>query len=265
MKKQVFLGGACGETDWRRNNAIPAFEKGGITYYNPQLGVGEWTEECEAAEMKAKAEAEVLLFVVNEQTRGVASLAEAAYLLAARQPLALVVKDVADGAQIGSQIIGAAEKDDLNRGRIFVRTMAAIHNVPVFDEVEAAVDYAIEFVKTAGKNLSLEQVRDILRDVKFKDFEFLVQTTDDGFHLQIRCEENDALTGEPVLQTGRKWFIEKSARPSEIVQTAFKAVVTWQEHEAREHFRYREAGVFSPHFNISSLVKLWKEKHAAEE
>ncbi|MEP6925013.1 MAG: nucleoside 2-deoxyribosyltransferase domain-containing protein [Pyrinomonadaceae bacterium] len=50
MTKQIFLGGACGETDWRQKIAIPLFEAGGITYYNPQLGIGEWTEECEAAE-----------------------------------------------------------------------------------------------------------------------------------------------------------------------------------------------------------------------
>ena len=65
MRAQVFLGGADGLTTWRRDIAIPALEAAGITYYNPQLALGEWSEACEAAEMQAKDEADILLFVIN--------------------------------------------------------------------------------------------------------------------------------------------------------------------------------------------------------
>jgi len=157
MRKQVFLGGACGNTTWRHDIAIPALEAAGITYFDPQLGVGEWTEACEAAEMEAKAEAKVLLFVITGQTRGVASIAEVAYLIAARRPLALTVMDVPEGACINGQFVSSMEKDDLNRGRIFVRTMAACHGVPVFDEVSDAVQYAIELAKRPGWNLRSEE------------------------------------------------------------------------------------------------------------
>ena len=124
MKKQVFLGGACGKTTWRQDIAIPALEAAGITYCNPQLGIGEWTTKHESIEMDAKSAADVFLFVIDGQTRGVASVAEVAYLLAEQRPLALAITDISEGQHIGDQIVDAMERDDLNRGRIFVRTMA---------------------------------------------------------------------------------------------------------------------------------------------
>ena len=33
----VFLGGACGETTWRKDVAIPLLEQAGVSYWNPQV------------------------------------------------------------------------------------------------------------------------------------------------------------------------------------------------------------------------------------
>src|SRR5882724_13456552 len=154
MKKQIFLGGACGNTTWRRDIAIPALEAAGITYHNPQLGIGEWTTDQEASEMRAKDDADVLLFVIDGHTRGVASVAEVAYLLAARRQLALAITDVTEGSRIGDQIIDSRESDDLNRGRIFIRTMAGELGVPVFQDIKAAVNYAIDLIGAAKLDLT---------------------------------------------------------------------------------------------------------------
>lgn len=256
MKKQIFLGGACGTTTWRRDIAIPALEAANITYHNPQLGIGEWTTDNEAEEMRAKDEADVLLFVIDDHTRGVASVAEVAYLLAARRPLALAVTDIHKGSRVGDQIIDSTESDDLNRGRIFIRTMAAEQGVPIFQEVESAVRYAIELIGTSKSDLSLADVKSVLADIVFKNHQFNVETVSDGFQLQLSCDEVDLSNGEPSLQFGRKWHVGKRAGKSEIVQTAFKAVVTWMEHDAREHFRYKGAQVFGPHFEIDDLERL---------
>lgn len=89
MGKSIFLGGACGGSTWRRDIAIPLLEAAGVSFHNPQLAPGAWTEGDEIEDMRAKAEAEVLLFVISEATRGVASVAEVAYLIASGRPLAL--------------------------------------------------------------------------------------------------------------------------------------------------------------------------------
>ncbi|HMX29103.1 MAG TPA: nucleoside 2-deoxyribosyltransferase domain-containing protein, partial [Blastocatellia bacterium] len=195
MKKRIFLGGACGRTTWRREIAIPALEAAGITYYDPQLDFGAWTPAREAEEMRAKDEADVLLFVITGETRGVAGLAEAAYLLAARRPLALVVTDVLESHGFDGQPTGAWERDDLNRGRIFVRTMAACHGVPVFAEIADAVQHAItlaqsiEADKQNKPGLSLAEVQAVLAEVQFRDHQFLVTPVADGFQLQLQGYE----------------------------------------------------------------------------
>jgi hypothetical protein len=240
MKGQVFLGGSCGMTSWRRDIAIPALEAAGVTYWNPQLGVGEWTAEHEAIDMQRKAEADVLLFVISGRTRAVASIAEVAYLIATGRPLALVVDDVPPGSF-------PEEQDDLNRGRLFVRTMAAQHGLSVFPTVEAAVQHAIALARSAADWLTMERLRAILDDVQFKESRFLTEECGDGFLIQLSSEEVDVKTGEPEWFTGRKWHVPRSASCDDVVRTAFKAVATWQEHETRERFLYRGKPVFGPH------------------
>src|SRR6187549_253186 len=100
MPPQVFLGGAAGQTTWRRDIAIPALEAAGVSYYNPQLPLGAWSEANEAAEMQAKDEAAVLLFVINHETRGVATVAEVAYYMGLGRQLALAITDIPKNATL---------------------------------------------------------------------------------------------------------------------------------------------------------------------
>ncbi|MEP7366288.1 MAG: nucleoside 2-deoxyribosyltransferase domain-containing protein [Acidobacteriota bacterium] len=239
----VFLGGACGRTTWRRDVAIPLLEAAGVAYYNPQLGVGEWTTACEAAEMRAKAEADVLLFVISGETRGVASIGEASYLIGAKRPLALMVTD--------SEASDKAERDDLNRGRIFLRSMAKEHDVPVFTDVAAATHYAIELVRAgAGR----DQVREVLNEARFKDEAYVIEEIDGGYLIQLRCTETDVATSAREMYRGRQWYIRRGAGRGEIVRTAFLAAAVWQEHEARESFTYRGARIFGPHGDVDELA-----------
>ena len=150
-KTEVFLGGACGSTTWRGRIAIPALEAAGVSYYNPQLGPGEWTPARLTEETEAKANSAVLLFVINAESRGVASLAEAAFFLGRGRPIALVVSDIGEADSIDGERLGAAERKDLNRGRIFVRSMAQEAGVDVFADVESAVEQAIRLARAARK------------------------------------------------------------------------------------------------------------------
>jgi hypothetical protein len=260
VRPQVFLGGACGSTTWRKKIAIPILEAAGVTYFNPQLGAGEWTQACEAAEMKAKAEADVLFFVINAETRGVASIAEAAFYLGTHRALALVVTDIGPDSVVDGQPLAADERKDLNRGRIFIRTMAADKGVPVFTDEQSATHHAVELAIACAERLTVAKINDILAGVEFKAGGFSIEEIDEGFLIHLNSEEADVEGGERQLYDGRKWHISHSATESEIVQTAFKAVVTWQEHEARDRFTYKGARPFSPHFDIEGLVELYRRQ-----
>jgi hypothetical protein len=255
-RKQVFLGGACGRSNWRRTIAIPALDTAGVTWYDPQLGLGEWTPAREETEMRAKAEADVLLFVINAETRGIASIGEVAYFLGSRRPLALSVTDVGQSDRIDGELLSGPERDDLNRGRIFVRSMAQQEGVPVFGDVEGAVGHAIRLCRVEKDPVDAGRLRGILAGIGFRDGGFLVEEIDGGFLIQLRCDEVDVGSGARETYFGRKWYIGSSASESDIVRTAFKAAVTWQEHETREGFTYQGVPVFGAHCDVRDLAQL---------
>jgi hypothetical protein len=236
MRRQVFLGGAAGNTTWRQDIAIPAFQSAGISFYDPQLPLGAWSEANEAAEMQAKDEADILLFVLNGETRGVATVGEAAYYLGLGRQLALVVDDIPPAASLYGRPLPPEEIDDLNRGRIFLRTMAKTHRVPVHATIEDAVQYAITRLQAR------EDIRSILDDIHYPGCAFTVEPFAGAWLLQIHSTANNFC--------GRKWHLEPTATRAEIVRTALKAALTWQEHETREQFTYRGKPVFGPHFEL---------------
>src|SRR4051812_5123067 len=231
MMPEIFLGGACGETTWRKQIAIPALDAAGITYFDPQLAAGAWTEADEARDMRAKAEAEVLLFVINGETRGIATIGEVAYSLGTGRRISIVLTDIPEGAQLDGKVVTPAERADLNRGRLLIRTIAAQHSVPVFRDISEAVQHAISLIKIASAPLTEEGVAVILSEVHFKDYRFVVEEVEDGFHIRLQHEETDINTGQQHTYFGRKWHVDRNITRGELVQTAFKAVVTWQEHE----------------------------------
>lgn len=237
MLHQVFLGGAAGLTTWRREIAIPALQTAQITFFDPQLPIHAWTPAREAEEMRAKDEAAVLLFVINHETRAVATVAEVAYYMGLGRALALAITDLPPGASLYNQPLTPPEIDDLNRGRIFLRTMARAHNVPVFDQILDAVQYAIAL---AQPRQTLDTLRAILADVHFPGCAFHLEPAAGHFLLQIRTPEWD----------GRKWHIDPAATRGEVVRTALKAALTWQEHETRERFTYRGKPIHGPHFEV---------------
>ena len=62
------------------------------------------------------------------------------------------------------------------------------------------------------------------------------------------------------IQTGRKWYISKHTTESEVVLTALKALITFEEHEIREKFLYQGHAIFHPHPDIDSLIAVARLK-----
>lgn len=87
--------------------AIPFLEKEGLTYFNPQ--VPEWKPDLLDKENEAKINAEVLFFVLDNQTRSASAMIEVAYAIGRGQPLVMVVNEYYYPlAPIGGEIISEA-------------------------------------------------------------------------------------------------------------------------------------------------------------
>lgn len=112
-------------------------------------------------------------------------------------------------------------------------------------------------------------IEKILEQVKYKDWQFHIEekhayetswdhlgkthTPITIMYMQVRFPDADLVTGIIETQHGRKWILSKHMTKSEVVATAFKAVMTAEEHEMREKFRYRGRMVYGPHFHVDAL------------
>ena len=159
MKNQVFLGGSCNPTTWRADVAIPALTAAGVALYNPQIA--DWSEKdafykaqgiaggIVEVEAGAKGDSELLLFVIDGQTRSIASMVEVAEYIASGRDVVLVVNNIPDSTTIGGQVVTGGELKDLNRARAYVLDVAKRHpgNVDVFADVASAVEHCVEVLK----------------------------------------------------------------------------------------------------------------------
>jgi hypothetical protein len=109
-----------------------------------------------------------------------------------------------------------------------------------------------------------EQILAILADIKIFDRLFKVapvinhaggQTTY-GWHLQVTYNEADIDTGKLEQQESRRWYIGGDATESDVIDTAFAAVMRSYDHVVQEHFTYKGKRVFSPHFTIDQRLAM---------
>ena len=107
-------------------------------------------------------------------------------------------------------------------------------------------------------SLSIDQIRAALALVEFPGYEFRIRggIEDKPLYLQAVFGAPCSVSGVMLTQHTRKWILSVHMTPSEVVQTAFKCVLTSVEHEARERFKYRGQAIFGPHFSVDALAQL---------
>lgn len=87
---------------------------------------------------------------------------------------------------------------------------------------------------------------------------FIASSEGSYAQLRVEMETKDNVTGAPMIANGRWWRLSPHMTDGEIVQTAFKAYLTFLEHEAREQFKVDGVSVFDPHYDLDALIALRK-------
>jgi hypothetical protein len=107
---------------------------------------------------------------------------------------------------------------------------------------------------------SVESVEHLILDIEYSDqYPIFVSTDDDCPYIQVGIIGYDNYRAKSKQQGmkivyGRKWRVEPQLPTSEIIQTAFLALVKAREHEVRELFRLEnEASISSPFSNHQDL------------
>ncbi|XP_012938395.1 uncharacterized protein LOC101846735 [Aplysia californica] len=159
---QVFLGGSCGcpkkPTTWRHDTAIPFLKKENITFYNPQ--VNTWRPELIELEDRAKCVAELLFFVIDNNTRSVTSLCEIAYLVGCGRQIIVVFNGfLSHVEEVGLEKTSTREREDIARARNVLMDIIERNSIPVFHDLESALKGTALHLKQGIKvqDLTLQQ------------------------------------------------------------------------------------------------------------
>src|SRR4051812_41116794 len=113
----------------------------------------------------------------------------------------------------------------------------------------------IKMTKLIEEQDNIVHFNDVLTRVNYPNFYFIIGVVNSVYYLQIECEDKCNVTNANITWKSRKWNLSVHMTDGEIVQTAFKAVLTATEHEVREKFTYRDAAIFDPHYDIEKLVE----------
>jgi len=102
--------------------------------------------------------------------------------------------------------------------------------------------------------LTEAEIRTIVADVKYLDWELYVDKMGDGFYVQVRFDAPDSETGVIESQHCRKWYISKWMSETEVVDTVYKAVEAAVIHEMKESFTYRGNMIHNPHTSVAARM-----------
>ncbi len=174
----VFLGGSCNPTTWRAEIAVPMLDCEAYVF-NPQAS--DWNRGMASKEAVAKQEADVLLFVIDSQTRALASITEALLLISEGRNVLLVIDDVQVGTLIsdkkGDQEIDQDDATQCNGARGVLRQVAQAAGTPIFESVEEACTSIVNGVYPASAVTARS----------YNDKEMTVNTLGDAMELMLRA------------------------------------------------------------------------------
>ncbi|CEF63599.1 Raw [Strongyloides ratti] len=137
----VFLGGSCGHTIWRRSLVIPYLDKRDISYYDPQRPF--WTESMMYEEAIAKENSSLFLYVLDPETINAVSFLEIAYFASRKTPkLVVVFLDKKEWKGKAHPL----DLPDRQRTCDLIELILTRHSVPLLTSINEALDYVDEMI-----------------------------------------------------------------------------------------------------------------------
>lgn len=108
--------------------------------------------------------------------------------------------------------------------------------------------------------MDVEKMNEIVSNIVYKDWRIRIGENNGYYFLQVLFDAPDNYTGDITEQRCRKWQLSQFMTKSELIRTAYKAVLTATEHEVGEHFRYKGELIYCPHVDVEALVEIAKDR-----
>lgn len=144
-----------------------------------------------------------------------------------------------------------------NADKITIRPFAVLRKFAFvhWNLVMEGIDMAVPTPKgafTANFRATMARLDSIVARLSYKDWVFVLAEKHNVPYLRVEFCATSVRTGDVERQVGRPWMLSADMTDSEVVRTAMLAVLTAEEHEARELFGYRGHAIFSPHGEIDT-------------
>ena len=110
-----------------------------------------------------------------------------------------------------------------------------------------------------------DRLAEVLSRVSYPGLTLETSREGPNLFLRVTCPGGVcSITGKAWSWNGRWWRLSAHMTPSEIVGTAFKAVITALEHEARECFTYRGQAVYDAHLDVEVLAQVHSDRESLD-
>ncbi|XP_078604109.1 uncharacterized protein LOC144877916 [Branchiostoma floridae x Branchiostoma japonicum] len=272
---EVFLGGSCVPSTWRQDIAIPLLKQYGLTYFDPVHEI--WGPELVEVENQAKKGADLLLFVFDDVTRGIAAMVEVAYLVGQGRPVILVVMGLPlPGVIINGQTLHDSEVEDLERGHAVLFDLVERQGIPVFDDIPTAVHCAAKVLRMgiSVQDLSKRDGAQCVKNAHISVGEslILIKEAFDGVNTKKTgnidmndvCLTYKALTGKDLTVAEVKDICNvSSSRKEELTFNFQELCCIVDEFKAKTH--YSMGDFFSFIFNGLYTLFGWMQYRKAEQ
>lgn len=117
-----------------------------------------------------------------------------------------------------------------------------------------------EFAKRATHEQRIDEIREIVGQIKYLDWEIMVRMDGDRPYLQVKGNGPNPDTGTVDEWTGRKWFLSPHMCRNEVIRTAHKAIEEAVLHEMNEQFTYCGVRIFDPRLNYDKIVDMAEDE-----
>lgn len=175
--KRVFLGGTCNGSNWR-NSFISYLDKNILSWFDPV--VEDWTEECQAEELRQRVKCDFCLYVITPKMTGVYAIAEVVQDSVRRPEKTLFC--------VLSEDEGVEFEVSQTKSLLMVAKMIEQNGAMVFGSLDAVADYLNQSYGEIPYNPNLIEClieRDGMTEINLNQFTYRFEKNELGDYV---CE-----------------------------------------------------------------------------